>query len=85
MGTRKFLWKFPSFLSIWLQMAHVPLLKALWTILKSLQNFEISHLGGEVTNIKILALLSFSINLLYFCRIFYKGPSYRFLGLLKRF
>ena len=29
MGTRKFLWKFPSFLSIWLQMAHVPLLKAL--------------------------------------------------------
>lgn len=85
MGTCKFLWEFPLFLLIWLQMAHVPLPKSLWTTLKSLQKSEISHLSGELTNIKIWALLSFSRNFRLFCRIVYKWPSYCFLGLWKRF
>ena len=37
--------------------------------LKTLQTFEISHLGANTTNINIWILVSFSHNFLYFSQI----------------
>lgn len=51
-------------------MALILLPRVLWTILKVLQKFEISHLSVEVPNIKIWTLLSFSRDFLRFISCF---------------
>ena len=47
-------------------MAYIPFSKAFTLILKKIQNFEMNHLGGTMTNINLWVPLSFSHNFFIF-------------------